>query len=81
MGTSTAFHSPLFLLNLLGALIAGLFAVLRPEAIRIFASRTRPGIAKRFRNADAHRRFIGFCGWLLLAVAVESSLVALFVQR
>jgi hypothetical protein len=79
MSTSTVFHSPLFLLNLVGALVAGLFAVLRPEAIRTCAARYRPDVAGRFRDAEAHRRFITFCGWALLALALESSLVALFV--
>jgi hypothetical protein len=79
MGTGTALHSPLFLLNLVGALVAGLFAVLRPEAIRSFAVRYRPDVAGRFRDAEAQRRFISFCGWTLLALALESSCVVLFV--
>ena len=81
MGTSTALHSPFFLLNLVGALVAGLFLVLRPEVVRIFVARSRPKLAGRFRDAEAHRRFISFCGWTLLALALESSLVALFFQH
>ena len=81
MGTSTAFHSPLFLANLVGALVAGLFCVLRPEAVRTFEARYRPGVAVRFRDAEAHRRFITFCGWALLALAAGSSLSALLLER
>jgi len=32
MGTSTAFQSAVFLINLVGGLVVGLFAVLRPAA-------------------------------------------------
>jgi len=79
--TGTAFRAPLFLVNLVGALVAGLFCVFRPEAIRTFVARSRPSLAERFRDAEAHRRFISFCGWAILAIALESSLVALFVQQ
>lgn len=81
MSTSTAFHSPLFLVNLIGALVAGLFCVLRPEVVRTVAARYRPGVTARFRDAVAHRRFVTFCGWALLALALESSLVVLFVEH
>jgi len=81
MDISTAFHSPQFLPTLVGALVAGLFCVLRPEAVRALATRYRPGVAARFRDAEAHRRFITFCGWAMLAVAAQASLVVLLVER
>jgi hypothetical protein len=81
MGISTAFHSPQFLATLVSALVAGLFCVLRPEAVRTFAARRRPGVAARFRDAEAHRCFITFCGWALLALAAGSSLGALLLER
>jgi hypothetical protein len=54
------------------ALVSGLFCVLWPEAVRLIAARYRPGVAERFRDAEAHRRFISFCGWALLALAAWS---------
>jgi hypothetical protein len=79
--TSAAFHSPLFFFQLVGALVAGLFAVLRPEAVRTFAAWWRPDVAARFRDAEAHRRFIAFCGWALLALAAGLSSSALLLGR
>ena len=72
-------HSPLLLLMAVQALVFGVFCVLRREAIRAFVLRTRPDLAARFRDDDAHRRFITFCGWALLALAAESSLVSLLL--
>jgi hypothetical protein len=73
------FHSPQFLIAIVSALVAGLFCVLRPEAVRAFVVWSRPNMAARFRDAEAHRHFIAFCGWALLAPAAESSLVVLLV--
>ena len=69
------------LANLMSALIAGLLCVLRPEVVRLVAARLRPDVAQRFGDAEAHRRFIGFCGWALLALAMGVSLSVLLVER
>jgi hypothetical protein len=68
------FHSPQFLLAIVGALVAGLLGLLRPEAVRAFVVRSRPDVAARYRGAEAHRRFITLCGWSLLTLAAGSSL-------
>lgn len=76
MGISTA-PSAQFLIASVSTLVVGLFAVLRPEAFRTFVARYRPSLAERFRDAEAHRRFIAFCGWAMLALVAESSLAVL----
>ena len=77
MGTPSAE----FFVSLAVGLVGGLFYVLRPESVRTFVARSRPDVAERFRDAEAHRRFISFCGWVMLAVAAESSWAVLIVQH
>ena len=80
MGVSTAFTSPAFLLALGIGVVGGLLCVLRSEAVRRFAARNSPHTAERFPDADAHRRFIEFCGWALLALAAGLSLASLLAR-
>lgn len=81
MGISTAFSSAEFVLALAVGLVGGLVCVLWPESVRAFAARHHPDTADRFRDADAHRRFISFCGWAMLALAAGLSLARFLVER
>jgi hypothetical protein len=78
MGISTGAD---FLLLSVISLGGGLLCVLRPESVRIFATRYSPGASEMFGGAEAHCRFIRFCGWALLALASNTSLVSLMVER
>lgn len=80
LGVDTAFSSPEFLLALIIGLVGGLLCVLRTESVRAFAARYSPDVTERFGGAEAHRRFIRFCGWALLALAVGLSLSALVFE-
>lgn len=73
--------TPSLLVHLVLALVSGLLCVLRPEVFRSFVARYRPGLAGRFRDAEAHRSFIRFCGWALLATATFISLNLQLVDR
>jgi len=81
MGISTAFAPSGFLLALATGLIGGLICVVRSESVRAFVARHDPDVSERFGSAEAHRRFIEFCGWALLALAVGLSLVSFVVER
>jgi hypothetical protein len=76
MDIRTSFASPEFILALVVGLIGGFLCVLRPESVRAFAARHHPAVAARFRDAKAHRRFIQFCGWAMLALAASMSITS-----
>ena len=70
-----------FVLSAVVGLGGGLVCVLWPESVRAFAARHSPDVSESFANAEAHRRFIRFCGWAMLALAVSSSLASLMVEH
>ncbi len=80
LNVSTAFASPAFLLALVVGLVGGLLCVLRPESVRAFAVRYT-NAAVVFSDPESHRRFIQFCGWVMLALAVGLSLASLIAAR
>jgi hypothetical protein len=65
--------STAFVLALVVSLVGGVLCAFRPESVRSFARRHHPAVASRFRDAEAHRRFIQSCGWALLALATSLS--------
>jgi len=51
-------------------LVGGILNLFWPELVRSFVARHRPEIAQRFVDEDAHRRFIEFCGVVMLLIVV-----------
>jgi len=62
-------------------LVGGILRLFWPELVRSFVARHRPEIAQRFVDEDAHRRFIEFCGVVMLLIVVCACLWAAFVAR
>jgi len=62
-------------------LVGGILNLFWPELVRSFVARHRPEIAQRFVDEDVHRRFIEFCGVVMLLIVVCACLWAAFVAR